>query len=127
MSHSEIIVSDELKQNHLKITKLDEDYWRVGLRSSGMESSSVVYIYTDSTSFLNFLVNVSVEHRGWEGDKKWSSLENDFLISLKNKGMGYVEATMQLNNSDSNWKSECNFEIILSDILILIEKFKVLF
>jgi hypothetical protein len=81
------------------------EYLRVGLKERDITaSSSQVYLY-EAFALSSFFAELAGEWKGWEGEKEWSSVENDFALSAISDGLGHValHVTLKSGPYEDDW------------------------
>jgi len=70
------------------------DYCRVTLKGRDIATSSA-RIY-DPAGVVTLFDDMAADWRGWEGEKQWSSVEDDFTLSCTSNAQGVVAMTATL-------------------------------
>jgi len=81
------------------------EYLRVSLRDREIAaSSSRVYIY-EPFSLAAFFDDLAACWKGWEGEKRWESVEQDFTLSITADGLGHVAMKVILKSGpyEDDW------------------------
>ena len=81
------------------------EYLRVSHKDKEIAASSAkVYIY-EPYDLAAFFEGLSVNWRGWEGVKEWSSVEQDFSLSCTSDALGHVAMKVTLKSGlyEDDW------------------------
>jgi hypothetical protein len=81
---------------------------RVELRGREIaDSSSQVYLY-HPYDLVNFFEDLARHWKGWEGEKRWCSVEEDFILSATSDSVGHVmlQVTLRSGPYDEDWTVE---------------------
>jgi len=74
------------------------EYLRVNLKDREIAaSSSQVYIY-EPYALAFFFDDLAAQWKGWEGEKLWHSVEEDFALSCTSDGLGHVAMKVTLKS-----------------------------
>lgn len=82
------------------------EYLRVSLKDREIAaSSSKVYIY-EPYALASFFSDLAVHWKGWEGEKVWHSVEEDFALSCTSDGLGHVamKVTLKSGSYEDDWR-----------------------
>jgi Family of unknown function (DUF6228) len=74
------------------------DYLTVTAELDGLRASKSVYDFGGWSGLLSFFEGLALNWRGWDGDKKFDSLEGDFRLSAKHDG--HVRLSFELEDFD---------------------------
>lgn len=103
--------------------------YRVTLRENEFQVSTRVYAFEPrDTSLSKFFTELAQHWRGWDGSKKWSSLEGEFEIECRHNRVGQVTttATLHSNAYGHGWTGQIRFDIAagqLEDIAVGVRRF----
>jgi hypothetical protein len=80
------------------------EYCRVTLRDRGIATSSA-RIY-DPAGVVTLFDDMAADWRGWEGEKRWESVDNDFALSCASDARGAVSMTATLKGPyhEGEWR-----------------------
>ena len=79
----------------------------VSIEQPGIAVSTRVYLDSDGGGGLvEFFRSLADDWRGWDGPRKWSTLEGDFQLTCVHNGIGriLVHAELGLDPWESGWK-----------------------
>ena len=81
------------------------EYLRVSIEDRDIAaSSSRVYIY-EPHDLAAFFDELAANGKGWEGEKQWHSVENDFALSCTSDGLGHAALRVTLKSGlyEDDW------------------------
>jgi len=91
------------------------NYYLATIRASGFEIGQDVYAYDPKNEGLaQFFSELAVDWKGWEGVRKWSSLEGEFEIECEHDRLGNIGIVARLYKNrfyGVGWTGEIHFEI----------------
>jgi Family of unknown function (DUF6228) len=70
-------------------------------------SSSQIYLY-QSHDLMEFFEDLARHWKGWEGEKRWCSIEKDFVLSATSDSVGHISLGVSLRSGpyDEDWTVE---------------------
>jgi hypothetical protein len=89
------------------------DYLVITLRSEALHASARIYYYHDAhgvAGLPQFFSDIAANWRGWQGEKRWESLEGDFKLSCFSDGLGHIDITVELSSRITDpvgWDVRC--------------------
>ncbi|MBD2771415.1 DUF6228 family protein [Iningainema tapete] len=99
----------------LKFLNFDNYCFIVLLESHAINASKEVWIstgdnYCDPQSLVNHFKEMALEWKGWEGEKTWSSIEGDLILSCTSDKLGHINLEVQLLqfNRPESWSATLN-------------------
>jgi len=108
----ELTIKSSRNAGRLKLSESNEagsgrsaEYLRVSLEDHQMSAScSRVYLY-ERHGLAAFFVDLASQWKGWAGEKKWNSVEDDFGLSCTSDGLGHVALRVKLKSGldDDDW------------------------
>lgn len=90
------------------------DYLDVTLTAASLRASTQVYNchYVDGMgSLLSFLQDMAKNWRGWQGEKRWESLEGDLKMIGTSETLGHINIVVELRSGLGDpfaWDVRCN-------------------
>lgn len=75
---------------------------------AGLDARTGIYIQSDVAQLLGFFVDVERSWRGWDGDRRFESVEGDFIMSARHDRR-HIELVVSLNSNqypERSWKCE---------------------
>lgn len=90
------------------------EFYRVTLRENGFEASIRVHGYDPMNNGLSkFFTSLADDWRGWDGIRKWCSLEGEFELRCEHDRVGHVTtlATIDSNSHGHGWRGQIRFDI----------------
>jgi len=71
-----------------------------------------------TTDYLSFFRTLACEWKGWEGVRKWSSLEGEFELLCEHDGLGHIsaEATIHSNRHGHGWTGQIRFDMAAGEL-----------
>jgi hypothetical protein len=73
------------------------EYFRVAIRSHNLSASIQVYAWNPFGSRLEqFFEDVAANWRGWDGEKKWTSLEGELSLVCTSDSLGHIAIEVTL-------------------------------
>ena len=88
-----------------------KEYFRVTIRSKHLISFTDVYAFDPfDSNLVRFFENLAENWKGFDGEKKWSSLEGEFSLDCTSDNLGHfaLEATIR-NNEDTRYARKTIF------------------
>ena len=82
------------------------DDFVVSVLGDGPEASIRVWGYTDCDLLVDLFESISLDWRGWQGDRSWSSIEGEFRIAASTTKAGKITLAIELANNDGedDWR-----------------------
>ncbi|HJR08887.1 MAG TPA: DUF6228 family protein [Pyrinomonadaceae bacterium] len=77
------------------------DYLNVTLYASGLHASTRIYniYYGDGAGSLpSFFKDMAMNWRGWEGEKRWESVEGDLKMTCTSHPLGHINLAVELHS-----------------------------
>lgn len=100
-----LVIKSNSRGERLVIEPARPDYWTVTLDCSELQARHTFYeIQIDSLP--HFLTDLASSWRGWEGERKWKSLESDVELTATHNGRGTVALVVTLRNDSFDARSE---------------------
>src|SRR5688572_28385461 len=90
------------------------EFYRVTLRENEFEASIRVYAFDPTEDGLpKFFASLGRDWKGWDGERRWSSLEGEFELRCEHDSTGHVitTATIRSNRYGHGWMGEIRFDI----------------
>jgi Family of unknown function (DUF6228) len=91
----------------LELGHLGRDRWQVTLSLPGLSASAEVdaFAYDGEHTFGLLFRRLADDWRGWEGERRWSSLEGDFELAATHDGLGHVALEVRLRSGpyEEDW------------------------
>jgi hypothetical protein len=81
------------------------EYYQVILKAQDLTASAKVYAFEPHGALVQYFADLAAHWKGWDGEKKWSSLEGEFTLSCKSNGHGHVEMKVMLKSGlyEDDW------------------------
>jgi len=102
------------------LSKTDgSEYYRVTLRENQFKVSACVYAFDPKDDSLGkFFTELASDWRGWDGSRKWMSLEGEFQLECQHDGVGHVDiiASLHSNPYDHGWSGQIRFAITAGEL-----------
>jgi hypothetical protein len=115
--------SDELEFSESEgLRRTDgSEYFRVAIRSSNLSASAQVYAWEPRADGLEqFFEDLAANWRGWDGEKKWTSLEGELSLVCTSDSLGHIAIEVTLYDGwsvrDVFYVDAGQLEQIVSDI-----------
>jgi hypothetical protein len=91
------------EQAFLELKPLDKDYFVAQIHDNGLEAIARVSSYM-SFGLGEFFAGLASDWKGWEGERKWSSMEGELTLSARTDGLGHVYLLVYLcNGTPPTW------------------------
>jgi hypothetical protein len=88
-SNSDIVV---------EFSDIEDDYFRVAVRSHDHSATRRVYAYTDGAGIARLFTEAAEQWKGWQDAKVWESLEGEFRIELRIDCLGHVSVAIRVRS-----------------------------
>ena len=75
---------------NLRFSDIQGDYFLASLAGHNFSATVRVWAYTDPHGLDNLFQTMATSWRGWDGEKKWSSIEGEFAISCTHDKLGHI-------------------------------------
>jgi hypothetical protein len=109
------IGNDRDAQLVLDQPKFKADGWletyRVRLQSPKMNAEVMVDNAPDGESLVKYFQTLNRNWTGWEGEKTWRALEDEYRLSATMSNTGHVTLTARLNVFSYLWEWEAKAEL----------------
>ena len=90
--------------------------YRVGIESEGLEAALAIYAFNPfGPTLAQFFRELANSWRGWNGGKKWTSLEGELSLVCLHDGVGHISVDLMLRKL-GEWTAETVIEITAGDI-----------
>jgi hypothetical protein len=109
----------------LEFSNMSGDYFIVSLKSSTHSATREVYAYTNAYGIARLFQVAAEQWRGWEGVKRWASIEGELEIELESDNKGHISLTVKINNYFGNadpWKIEAVISIEAGQLDLISQK-----
>jgi hypothetical protein len=109
------------------------DYLLVTVKSEALFASARIYNnhYAEGVEGLpRFFENLAANWRGWQGAKRWESLEGDFKLACVSDGLGHVEIRIELSSIITDpveWDVRCSLIVEAGQLDSIAEDFRKFF
>ena len=75
------------------------EYFRVTIRGHELSASSQVYAFEPrGCGLVQFFEDLAASWRGWEGEKRWTSLEGELSLICTSDWLGHIAIEVTLYN-----------------------------
>ena len=92
----------EIKSAHsaarIRFFGIDGDCFHVEVTNPESSGTVGVWAYTDANGPADFFAVLSENWRGWQGEKKWSSIEGEFSIVATTDKLGHISLTVEMQH-----------------------------
>ena len=80
----------------LVLSQHQDEQLRVYLKGAGVSASAHISIYTDAGDLNRYFQELGRLKRPWPGERSWSSIEGDFMLSVSCTSLGVVALQIEL-------------------------------
>ena len=90
------------------LTWESRNYWAAVLSGPGATAQRRVVAFAPFGDFRILFAEMAHDWRGWEGTKRWASLEGELKFSCASDGLGHVTIEIDLETepvAPSNWRT----------------------
>jgi hypothetical protein len=117
-----IVIKDLDSQIVLKVSP-PGDYIEIEFKGKKVSANKQVFIYTDFTTLIQYFKNIRLGIQSKRIDiAKWSTVENDFILSSNFTVTGNVNISATLQDLEECWSATIYLNLTLSDIDSLISE-----
>ena len=81
---------------YLRFSDIQGDYFLASLAGHNYSANMRVWAYTDPHGLANLFGSMAASWRGWDGEKKWSSIEGEFSISCTHDQLGHITLDIEM-------------------------------
>ena len=88
------------------LLRLDgSEYYRASLKAEGLTASAKVYAYEPHGELSQFFAELAAHREGWEGEKRWRSLEGELTLSCRSGGGSRITIEVVLRSGlyEDDW------------------------
>lgn len=71
-------------------------YFEARLQLPALECRAKIYGYNPTGSLVGVLEELARNWKGWQGARRWSSIESDLLLEFAHDGIGHVGVGVEL-------------------------------
>ena len=100
-----VIIKSSSNSNELQLSEQEglshpegSEYYRVTLKVKDLMASAKVYAFEPHSELAQYFSDLAAHWKGWNGEKKWSSLEGEFTLSCNSDGCGHVAMEVLLKS-----------------------------
>jgi len=88
------------------------EYFRVTIRGHNLSASSKVYAFDPFNAGLTkFFEDLAENWKGWNGEKKWTSLEGELNLVCTTDGLGHIAIEAILFEGFDGWSVRNTFYV----------------
>lgn len=100
-----VIIKSSSGGRSLKFSERNGDYFRVDLEGDEITATKGIWGYTDSVYLVQLFECIAANWKGWDGEKKWSSIESDLMLTATSDNLGHItlEVAIFKNHPDNDW------------------------
>ncbi len=92
----------EIKSAHsatrLHFLGIEGDYFRVEMTNPEYSGAVRVWAYTDAQGLADLFAAIAENWKGWQGEKKWSSIEGEFSIIATSDKLGHISLAIEMHH-----------------------------
>jgi Family of unknown function (DUF6228) len=104
----QFLVNSSMDQAALELNEFDRHFFTATLRSRGVSATANVGTYM-SDGLAELFAFFSSNWKGWEGIKKWGSLEGELSIEAHSDRLGHIYLAVRLRDgAPARWTLEAN-------------------
>jgi hypothetical protein len=85
--------------SRLRFFGIEGDYFRVEITNPEYSAAVRVWAYTDSHWLANLFQSIAEEWRGWQGEKKWSSIEGELAVAATSDRLGHISLAVEMRQN----------------------------
>ena len=74
------------------------EYYRVALKAKNLIASAKIYAFEPHSELAQYFSDLAVHWKGWNGEKKWNSLEREFTLSCTSDSQGHIAMEVELKS-----------------------------
>ena len=106
--------SDELQLSEQEglLRPEGSEYYRVALKATDLTASAKVYAFEPHGALAQYFADLAAHWTGWNGEKKWCSLEGEFTLSCKSDGCGHV--AMEVALKSGLYKDDWSVQVMIN-------------
>jgi hypothetical protein len=92
----------EIKSAHsaslIRFFGIEGDYFRVEMTNPEYSGAVRVWAYTDAHGLADLFAIIAENWKGWQGEKKWSSIEGEFSIIATSDKLGHISLSVEMHH-----------------------------
>jgi Family of unknown function (DUF6228) len=122
------LINSSIDEAALELTSFDATFFVANLRSRGVNATARVGTYM-ANGLAELFGFFSDNWKGWEGSKRWSSLEGELSIEANSDRLGHVYLMVRLREGVlAKWTLQANIVLeagMLADLAVRAKRFEV--
>jgi hypothetical protein len=108
-----VVIKSVYTSATLTFSEKDGEYFNVVYEGAAVKLQKRVWGYTDCQDLVNFFQFIAKEYKGWNGVRKWASIEGEFVLSATCDSLGHVMFSLTICefNEHETWESNVSLGI----------------
>ncbi len=98
---SNCIIENDTRDSRLIFGRVTKEYLEIGLETPHAATHIKVFMYTDMPLLTAFFKEIAANWKGWQGIKKFCSVERDFCVEASHNGIAVVCLKIMLSSVTS--------------------------
>jgi hypothetical protein len=95
----------------LELSALDSNFFLARVTHGGLDATARVGSYL-STGLGDFFASLAADWKGWEGARRWESLEGELSLAAESDRTGHVDLLVHLHNgAPVRWKLDLHLTL----------------
>lgn len=110
----EMEIKSARSSTHLRFFDIKGDEFHASLTSPEFSGTVKVWAYTDAHGIANLFESMAENWRGWNGEKKWASIEGEFAIACIHDKLGHITLNIEMHQdfgSEETWRLKGNLVV----------------
>ena len=95
MAESFVVRSTE-EGARLELARVDDERFTVHLEHTGISATVVAFSFR-TEGLASFFASIARDWRGWDGERRWASFENEVELSATADRAGHVRLVVDVN------------------------------
>ena len=96
MALSSLSIRSTESDRELVLSQYQNERMRVSLKGAAVSAYADIWLYTDAPDLNSFIQEIGQFERPWQGERSWTSIEEDFSLSATCTSLGVVEFRIEL-------------------------------
>ena len=94
---NEVVIKSADTAAQLVFSNIDGDYFTASYKSPDVFVSRRVWGYTDCELLVDLFLYMTKEWKGWDGEIKWVSIEQEFSVTCTSDQKGHIAVKLKFS------------------------------
>jgi hypothetical protein len=113
----------------LVFSERDGDDFRVAILGDEVTAKKRIWGHSDSHLLIDLFEFMAENWKGWEGDKKWQSIESDLCLTASTDNWGHITlgVSIHANHPDDDWSAQAPIHLDAGSLDTLLKDIRAFF